>query len=597
MTTKTLRISDDLALPLDAVTRRLAILAMSGAGKSNVAVSLAEQMHDAGIPWVAIDPKGDWWGIRSSSDGKGPGLPIPIFGGLHGDVPLEPRAGKYIANLIMEQCLTCVLDVSEFDDRQEMWGFLADLGETLLRRNTDPRHLFLEEADEYIPQSAKDGGNLKRCLGVYQRVVKKGRTHALGCTQITQRSATLNKDTLYQAEVMIALRATGKGDRKAVEGWVDHHSAAGDVVASLPTLADGEGWVSSPAWLRTTQRVHFNRRRTFDSGATPVLAKGPKRPPATLADVDLVKLRSEMKDTIERAKADDPKELRKAVADRDRRIRELEAKAAVSTDELARAKASTKTETKVKEVPALSAKDRAALEQCVKRLEAIVEQSQSAANAITASADAAREPARQSNALLVELRKVLHPPTPLPSSVTMRPVPGPRPATPPRPVSPSSNGHAEAGELSKGEIGLLVATAQHTDGVTREQLSVLLGFKRSYRDLLIQKLRRAALIEDGERAGRIVITDAGRAALPAGYEPLPTGDALRSHWLQKLPEGEAQVLGIVCNSHPNAVARDAIDEATGFKRSYRDLLIQKLARRRLVSTSREGVTASAELFD
>src|SRR5687768_6885833 len=119
-----LKLADHLSLPLDAVTRRLAILAMSGAGKSNVAVVMAEAMFDAGIPWVVIDPKGDWWGVRSNKSGKGPGLSVPIFGGLHADVPLEPSAGKMIADLIVDQRLTCVLDVSEFEERQGLWGFL-----------------------------------------------------------------------------------------------------------------------------------------------------------------------------------------------------------------------------------------------------------------------------------------------------------------------------------------------------------------------------------------------------------------------------------------------------------------------------------------
>jgi len=78
---RTLRIATNYTLPLDAATRRMAILAMSGAGKSNAAVVLAEAMFDAGIPWVAIDPKGDWWGVRSSKSGKGPGLPIPSSAG------------------------------------------------------------------------------------------------------------------------------------------------------------------------------------------------------------------------------------------------------------------------------------------------------------------------------------------------------------------------------------------------------------------------------------------------------------------------------------------------------------------------------------
>ena len=40
-----------------------------------------------------MDPKGDWWGLRAAADGKGPGLPIVIVGGEHGDVPLEVGAG------------------------------------------------------------------------------------------------------------------------------------------------------------------------------------------------------------------------------------------------------------------------------------------------------------------------------------------------------------------------------------------------------------------------------------------------------------------------------------------------------------------------
>jgi len=316
-----IRIADNLTLPIDVVTRRLAILGMSGSGKSNVAVVLAEGMFKAGIPWVAIDPKGDWWGVRSSKDGKSSGLPIPIFGGLKGDVPLEPTAGKIIGELIVDQRLTCVLDISEFEDRQKMWGFLIDLGDTLLRRNRQALHLYLEEADEYLPQSTKEKGNLPRCLGVWQRVVKRGRFRGIGTTQITQRNASLNKDTLYMAEALIAMRAGGKGDREAVRGWVEHHNAAAEIVTSLPSLADGEGWMSSPAWLRKTQRLHFHRRQTFDSGATPVLLKG-NTPPATLADVDLAALRERMASTIERAKAEDPRELRRRIVELERELKQ-----------------------------------------------------------------------------------------------------------------------------------------------------------------------------------------------------------------------------------------------------------------------------------
>lgn len=391
---KQLHISQDLSLPLDAVTRRMAILAMSGAGKSNLAVVLAEAMFDAGIPWVAIDPKGDWWGVRSNESGKGPGLPIPIFGGLHGDVPLEPTAGRLIADLIINQRLTCVLDVSEFATRQQMWAFLHDFGEQLIHDNREALHLFLEEADEYIPQKPGEKGNLVKCKGVWQRVVKRGRFRGLGSTQITQRSASLDKDTLYQAEVLFALRAAGKGDKSAIEGWVEYHNAASEIIDSLPTLADGEGWVSSPAYLKTTKRVQFFRRHTFDSGATPVLLKGTMKP-ATLADIDLDAINAKMAATIEKAKAEDPKELRRIISDLRAQVRKLEsAKPPAETK--------VKTETKIVE-------KKIVIEGTVTRVEKLLERAEKLRDSFQEGVGALNTEVSQIGAVLADVRQINEP--------------------------------------------------------------------------------------------------------------------------------------------------------------------------------------------
>jgi DNA helicase HerA-like ATPase len=87
MTAHVLRIADKLTLPVDAVTQAIGILAKRRAGKSYTARRFAEQLFKAGQQIVIVDPKGDWWGIRSSADGKSPGLPIVILGGERGDVP------------------------------------------------------------------------------------------------------------------------------------------------------------------------------------------------------------------------------------------------------------------------------------------------------------------------------------------------------------------------------------------------------------------------------------------------------------------------------------------------------------------------------
>ncbi|MCH8978309.1 MAG: DUF87 domain-containing protein, partial [Armatimonadetes bacterium] len=280
-----LRLCSGFSLPEDAATRRMAIVAMSGAGKSNLAVVMAEEMHKAGIPWVVIDPKGDWYGIRSAKDGKRPGLPIPVFGGLHGDVPLEPTAGKMMAELIATKRLTCVLDVSEFDTRSGMFSFLRDFAETLLKKNKEPLHVFCEEADDYLPQKAGgSGGNVAACLGAWQRLIKRGRFRGIGSTLITQRTSAINKDALNMAELLFAMRVTAPHDRKAVKAWVEGQGLDRGLVDSLPSLMDGEAWAWSPAWLRSSTRFRSRLRSTFDSGKTPEIGRSVE--PAKLADID-----------------------------------------------------------------------------------------------------------------------------------------------------------------------------------------------------------------------------------------------------------------------------------------------------------------------
>src|SRR5690242_19829174 len=111
---KNLQLSDKLNLPLETVTQAIGILAKRRAGKSYAARRLAEQLFKAGQQIVIVDPKGDWWGIRSSADGKGPGLPIVILGGERGDVPLEVNAGEVVAKLVVEERVSVLLDLSNF---------------------------------------------------------------------------------------------------------------------------------------------------------------------------------------------------------------------------------------------------------------------------------------------------------------------------------------------------------------------------------------------------------------------------------------------------------------------------------------------------
>src|SRR5688572_21582292 len=109
-----LRLADGLSVPLDVVTEKLAWLGRTGSGKTYGAMKLAELMLEAGAQIGVLDPVGVWRALRVPADKGGQSFEVVVFGGLYGDVPLEPGAGELIADLVVDRGLSFVLDVSQF---------------------------------------------------------------------------------------------------------------------------------------------------------------------------------------------------------------------------------------------------------------------------------------------------------------------------------------------------------------------------------------------------------------------------------------------------------------------------------------------------
>lgn len=83
--TRALRVAKDLTLPLDAATQTFLVVGKRGSGKTTTA------------------------DLKSSKDGKHPGLKVYVFGGRHADLPLEPTAGGLLADTIIEHRISAVL--------------------------------------------------------------------------------------------------------------------------------------------------------------------------------------------------------------------------------------------------------------------------------------------------------------------------------------------------------------------------------------------------------------------------------------------------------------------------------------------------------
>jgi len=601
-----LKLAPQLELPDEAALQRFAILAMTGAGKSNTAAVMAEEMYDAGIPWVAIDPKGDWWGMRSSRSGKGDGLKVPVLGGLQGDVPLEPTAGKLMGETVAAERLTCILDVSEFDSKAEQLRFLTDFAQTLLKKNRDPLMVFAEEADEYLPQRVMK--TEAQCVGAWSRLIKRGRFRGVFCTLITQRSAALNKDALNQIDTLIPMRTTAPRDRKAVEEWVVHHDIGRELLDSLTELEDGEAWVWSPQKLKLMERIKLRRRRTFDSGETPTL--GTERVSAKLANVDLSALTERMAETIEEQKRNDPTELRKQIAqmkrERDGRDRGAEAVLAKYGEEgeglvqIIERLASQPSEPKIVEVAVFPEPLKKAIREMLQglamgALDNATEFSKSVQHHLD-NLDANFE-------LAIEIQEEPPLPREAPKSADTREL-GRRaePRTsklgsePPRPSEPPP----DLDGLKKGEAKMLMTLAQHHPlKLTRVQLGTLAGFTArggTFRNYFGTLKRGGLLLEEGKD---VTITEAGFNFLGSDVPPPPeTPEERTAVWRSVLKAGERQMLDVLIELQGGWISREDLGERTGFTASggtFRNYL-GTLTRNGLAEKNGSDVRAADVLF-
>lgn len=278
-----------------------------------------EEMVERGLFVGYIDPLGIAWGIRSSADGQKAGYPVLIFGGRHGDLPLDPAAGKIVCAFVLEQRQPFILDLSLFESVDQQCLFVADFIEGFRQEEDILLHLDVDESDLFAPQFPKSQART-RSLDAMDALTRRFRSKGLGTTLITQRPAELHKSVLGQIELLLALRLLAPHDINALDDWIKRNAKVEEraqFLATLSGLPTGTAWAWSPQWLHIFELVAIRTRRTYDSSATPKV--GVKRtPPKQLAEINLSHLSEQMAALFEQARASDPALLQA-------RIKELEA--------------------------------------------------------------------------------------------------------------------------------------------------------------------------------------------------------------------------------------------------------------------------------
>jgi hypothetical protein len=546
-----LRISSELELPLDVAGEAIALLATRGAGKSYTSAVLVEELYAAGVQTIVLDPTGVYWGLRGA--GEKDGLPLYVFGGAHGDVPLEPTAGTLFADLAVDEEQSFVLDLSDFPAKADQTKFVTAFAERLYRRKARARtttHLVIDEADEFAPQRTM--GNLEpRMLGAMEALVRRGRSRGLGVTLITQRSAALNKNVLDLVETLIVLRTLGPRDRKAIEGWVSIKDLSDElgVLDSLPSLPTGTGWVWSPV-RGILEKVAIRTIRTFDSYRTPKPGET-RAEPKEIAPIDLDSLGEKIRATAEKARAEDPRALRKEIA-------ALKA-------ELAKRPTEEAVREVMVEVPT------AVFNGEIERLEQIHHNIHVDITAIATFREEFLRTAEMVESAVAKAKGVTAVAT-VPRAAIPRVERAPRPRrAEPRPARAPADDQGAAGDFAPSgpEQKILDALAWlYSVGIAgdRKRVAFLAGYRQSgtFAGYLSGLSTAGAISYPGP--GAVALTELGSSFATHPDVP-PTSEDIQEMVLEKLSGPQQRILRELLAAYPNALEREVLAEATGYQLS------------------------------
>lgn len=561
-----------------ASTETFGFLGKKGGGKTYAAQKLFEQLFYFGTQCVALDPVGNWWGLRVGADGKSAGLAIPVFGGPKGDIPLEATAGAFIAQVVVKRGISVILDVSRFR-KGERKRFATDFAEEFFQLKKDhvsPVHLFVEESHVFVPQRVQKGE--ERMLGAMEDLVRIGRNYGIGCSLISQRAASVNKDVLTQVECLFAFQTSSAQDKKALKDWVEENESEGlSLLAQLRVLQKGDALFWSPSFLRIFRRVHIDHKDTFDASATPTAGSKPVKP-QHLAQVDLDQIRDAMKETIAHAEENDVTALKA-------KVRNLEAQLAKKPVHRPQDILPSIDPVQVKRIEALVAKlQKLTLEPAIERLDRVRDRLAQAQQAVIAESHNLRTMFTQTQAPIVRM-----------PSMTV--VPGQKPLK----VEMVKTRPERETKLRAGAFQMLqYLAAWAAEGLTRRQLATFVGIKSTGTTFssYLSNIRVADFIV--ERGDCLVITAKGLEHVGNDRLERPTTtQELVTLWSRSLRLGAVQMLEHLVAVYPHAVGRDALAAHVNISENgttFSSYLSNLRANGLVDDVDRIHVKASADLF-
>ncbi|MFW5939354.1 MAG: helicase HerA domain-containing protein [Halolamina sp.] len=257
---------DERSLPVEKLlTGRGFITGKSGSGKSNTASVIVESLLEADHPLFIVDTEGEYYGLKEEYDLLHAGADDNC------DVAVDEGDAAILATVVFEHEYPVVLDVSGYFDIEDAKALIERTLAELFRREKEyrkPTMLLVEEIQEYLPQQGGSDDLSKLLL----RIAKRGRKRGLGMCGLSQRPSAVDKDFITQCDWMIWHRLTWETDVDLVKRILG--SKVADEITDLET---GEGFLMTD-WDEGVEQVKFQKKETFDAGATPSIGEEYEEP-------------------------------------------------------------------------------------------------------------------------------------------------------------------------------------------------------------------------------------------------------------------------------------------------------------------------------
>lgn len=564
-----------LVFPEAILEQHLVVLGKTGAGKSSALRHIVEHLLRHKKRVCVIDPKGDWNGLKVSADGNGAGFPVILFGNfketaghpIHADVPLNEYSGKHIAELVTSGNRPCVVGFRGWT-MGNMHKFWIDFAATIFGSNEGEFYLVIDEVHNFAPKGKIQSPEVGMCLHWANRIMNEGRGIGLVNLIASQRPQKVHNDTLTACETLVAMRVIHKADRDAVEDWIkgcgDPKQGA-EVLNTLAGMKRGEAYVWSPEAEFGPERITFPMFKTFDSFAPPQLQKKVRGKDWASVDLDVVK--HKLAAVIEKAKAEDPRELNKIIADLKKnagpreqdtkRIQEL-------TEQLAKAKATPSGKPKVIEKKIIVDKNLTRLEKLVESLSesgtSLVERISTALSDETVAVQRLLTEAKALNAQELVVAQPVEEYVP----PTVQPVALRKPVVTAQPPASANNGNI-SGVMQKVLDSLAEFEAIGVERVPRVQVAFMSG----YSHLLSKSFANAmGALRTGGYVGypdsdSVAFTQLGRAAAHMVSAPLST-EEMQKRILDLLGGVHAKIIQNLIPVYPDSVEKSALAADCGY---------------------------------